>query len=163
MMRVLFIQLIPGIVILALQNMLAAQVYTALLFCDVLIIFFALQIFFAKDNQWLFVSMFIIGFISDIWSGRILGFNALFYGLLAFSLHDIKKVIRMHFLTFLVFVISLFFVKFLFYLIVGFIFRQTVLYLFAISVSFFSMILVSVTVSLISYIVMRILQKYVNR
>lgn len=162
MMRILFVQLIPGIGILALQNVLAARVHSTLLFCDVLIVFLALQIFFSKNNQWLFVSMFIIGFVAGMWSGRALGFDALLYGTLAFALYDIKKIILMHFLTFLTFVVSLFIVKFLFYLVVGFILHQAALYSFALTISFFLMMLVSMIISLISYIMMHLIQRYVK-
>ncbi len=163
MMRMFFVQLIPGLLILTLQNVLAARIHSVVFFCDVLIIFLALQIFFARDNQWLFISAFILGFVVGVWSGRTLGFDALFYGGLAFLLHDVKKVILMHLLTFLTFVIVLFVIKFLFYLTLGVLLHQGALYSFAMNISFLYMMLVSLGISFMLYVVMQMIRGYMRR
>ncbi len=71
---ILFKHILPGVLLVALQQVLAAQLHSVFMLPDVLFIFVLLLLHYEDEHsEWVFISAFFLFLIQEYWSGQIVG------------------------------------------------------------------------------------------
>lgn len=150
MRNLIVLQFLPAFLLLVLQETLAARISSVLLFCDIALIAILLNAFFARENDWLFVSVFVLGLFISVWSARPTGFDSLLYSALAYFARDIKKYMPANRIAFSVVLIAMEVAKFLWYVVAGFMLGYRELVVFAASGAFWLSALITLVLGLIA-------------
>ena len=89
----LFKHIIPGIVLLSVQQVLSLQIHSLFSFPDVLFIYVLLLIYFDEEqSSWVFISAFLLSLIQEYNAGQIIGITSLFFLFLSYFYSRISNL-----------------------------------------------------------------------
>lgn len=98
-----------GVILLSLQQVLAAQVHSFFIIPDLLFIYVFLLLYFSEEqSNWIFLSAFILAVIQEYSTGQIIGITPLFFLLFSYTYSGIKNLLAKNW-----FLIPMTFVSFL--------------------------------------------------
>ncbi len=89
----LFKHIVPGILLLSIQQVLSLQVHSAFSLPDVLYIYILLLLYFNEEqNPWIFIAAFVLSLIQEYNSGQIIGITSLYFLLFSYFYSRISNL-----------------------------------------------------------------------